>query len=280
MSTIVRPAFSYYGSKWRMGATIIGLLPHHDCYNEPYGGSGAVILQKPPSYVDVFNDMNQDIVNFFRVLRDRPDALIRAIALTPHSRAELALANEACADPVERARRFYVRAWQSRGGVAKWKSGWRYERTAARGKSFVRNWNEVVHLWDVVARLKLLQIECDDALAVIARFDAPTTVHYVDPPYPVETRHQSHSVEYEYDMVEQDHVELADVLHGCEGGVILSSYPCELYEQLYAGWRKIEVEVRTRTTKKATEVLWLSPRINAMRLPLFRVNGGSNETHE
>lgn len=270
MSTIARPAFSYYGSKWRMASTIIDLLPHHECYCESYGGSGAVILQKAPSYVEVFNDLDKGIVNFFRVLRDQPDALIRDITLTPMAREELLRAYEPSLNSREQARRFYVRAWQSRGNASRSSSGWRYNITNAGGKPKIKSWNEVAHLWAIVARLKMLQIECDDALAVIARFDAPTTVHYVDPPYPVEVRNQSHIVEYNHDMDERGHIDLAEVLHGVQGGVILSSYPCPLYEQLYADWKSVRVEVRTRSTRKATEVLWLSPHLDEMRHPLFK----------
>jgi DNA adenine methylase len=258
-----------------MASAILDLLPPHECYVEPFGGSGAVVLQKPPAFVDVWNDLDKSVVGFFQMLRDRPNDLIRVIQLTPVSRSELALAFEDCDDPLEKARRFYVRAWQSRGGIARWRSGWRYEVTASRGKSFVSNWNETYHLWDIVERLKELQLECDDAVAVIKRFDAPTTVFYVDPPYLVETRSTSHFVEYAHEMDTDGHVELAEVLRNLQGGVILSSYPNALYEELYADWNCMHVQTRTRSARQATEVLWMSPQIESARHPLFQeLTGG------
>jgi DNA adenine methylase len=269
---VSRPAISYYGSKWRLASRIIELMPPHDLYCEPYGGSASILLQKPPSYLEVYNDLDRDVVNFFRQLREEPDELVRRIELTPLSRAELDLAYEPCDEPIERARRYYVRAWQSRGANARWRSGWRYDVTNSRGKAFVRNWAETYHLWEIVQRMRLVQIECDEAFAVIERFDASTTLFYVDPPYPQETRSSSHAVEYMHEMDTDGHKQLAAILHAVAGGVIVSSYPCTLYDQLYADWTRVEYEVRTRSTGRAIEVLYLSPRLQQMQMPLFRAS--------
>lgn len=263
---------SYFGSKWRIASKIIELMPPHELYCEPFGGSASVLLRKPPSYLEVYNDLDHEVVNFFRQLRENPDELIRLIELTPLSRAELDLAYEFPddLDPIERARRYYVRAWQSRGANTRWRSGWRYEITNSRGKAFVRNWAETYHLWDIVRRLRMVQIECDDAVAVIERFDAPTTLFYVDPPYPQSVRSASHAVEYRHEMDKQDHRVLADILHNVKGGVLLSAYPCALYEQLYSDWAYISIDARTRSTSQATEIVWLSPHLQTMRMPLFQ----------
>jgi DNA adenine methylase len=263
---INRPALSYYGSKWRMAPRIIEQIPHHTTYIEPYGGSAAVLLRKPPSHIEVYNDLDMDVVNLFRQLREHPEELIRLIELTPLSRAELALAYEPCDEPIERARRYYVRAWQSRGANARWRSGWRYDVTDRRGKAFVRNWTETYHLWDIVNRFRMVQIECDDALEVIKRFDQSFAVFYVDPPYLKETRSASHAVEYAHEIGESDHVELSRLLHGISGGAIISSYRCELYDSLYADWKRIEVQERTRSGRASIEVLYLSPRLQGMQM--------------
>jgi DNA adenine methylase len=275
---INRPAVLYYGSKWRIATKIIRWFPPHKLYCEPYAGSGGVLLQKAPSFLEVYNDADRAIVNFFRQLRERPDELIRLIELTPHSRTELDLAYESCDDPMEGARRYYVRAWQSRGANARWHSGWRYDVSGRRGKSFTRNWSETYHLWDIVQRLRCVQIECGDALDVIRRFDGPETLFYVDPPYPRCVRAQGHIVEYTIEMsgsdVEEEqsaHEQLSTMLHRVAGGVIISSYHSALYDALYEGWEQVEIAARTRSNAQATEVLWLSPRIQEMRLPLFRL---------
>lgn len=275
---IRRPALNYYGSKWRLAKKIIELIPPHTCYVEPFGGSAAVILQKHPSYIDVYNDVYEDMVLFFRVLRDRSAELIRAIQLTPMARNALryAMSGPDTSDPVELARRFYVRAWLSyNGNTSRVDAGWRYEKKGTRGKSFVANWDETYHLQEIATRLKQLQIECDSYERVIARFDSAETVFYVDPPYPKGTRGASHKTEYIHDFHgDDDHVALAQVLVAVKGGVILSSYPNALYDRLYgeAGWRAVRECCRTRTADMATEVLWLSPRLSEMRMPLF--NGG------
>lgn len=279
---IPRPALNYYGSKWRLAPRIIELIPSHTIFVEPYGGSAAVMLLKQPSYLEVYNDQYEDLVNFFKVLRDQPEMLIRAIKLTPMARAALrhAVSDPEPIDSVERARRFYVGAWLSRNGnTTRNDSGWRYERSGSRGKSFVSNWDETYHLELIVKRLKQIQIECDDALRVIKRFDSDDTVFYVDPPYPKDTRSASHLTEYIHDFhTPEKHELLADVLHSVSGGVILSCYPCALYDRLYGqrGWQPVTFNSRTRTSDQSTEVLWLSPKLIDMRLPLFHLGDHKN----
>jgi len=265
-----RPALRYYGSKWRLAPRVIAHFPPHTCYVEPFGGSAGILLQKPPSYLEVYNDADQQVVNFFRVLRERSAELIRAIKLTPFSRAELDLAYRACTDELEQARRFYVRAWQSRSGpVSQWRGGWYFERSGSRGKPLIASWNETRHLWRIVSRLKRVSLECDDALAVIGRYDAPGTLFYVDPPYPRSTRTRWASAGYRHEMSDEDHRCLAEVLRSAQGMIIVSSYPNALYDELYHGWHKVTQEARTATGQNAVEVLWISRVAFRAALPLF-----------
>ncbi len=268
---VTRPALRYYGSKWRLAALITEQLPPHVCYVEPFGGSAAVLLQKAPSYHEVYNDADHQVVTFFRMLRDRPDDLIQAIELTPFSRDALDRAYQPAEAPLEVARRFYVRAWQSRGGGSThWRSGWRYQKSRARGKRAVDDWNDTGHLWALVARLKQVQLECDDAFTIIPRYDSPETCFYLDPPYPASTRGRWAKAGYRHEMSDADHRALAELLHGLAGMVILSSYPSALYEELFADWTCKTEQVRTEGRKKATEVLWISPAAVDAALPLFR----------
>jgi DNA adenine methylase len=267
-----RAALRYYGGKARLAPWIVAHLPPHVCYVEPFGGAASVLLRKPPAPYEVYNDLDGEVVGFFRVLRERPDDLLRAIALTPFARAEV---DAACApappdaDEVERARRVYVRAWQGRHGLpARGRMGWRFERAATRSRTTVDDWRDAAHLVPLVARLRRVQLECDDALRVIARFDGPDTLHYIDPPYPASTRcarWARHA--YVHELSEIGHRRLADVLHSLRGMAVVSGYPCPLYRELYGDWAAVSRAARTHGAGTATEVLWLSSRA-AARLPV------------
>lgn len=268
----MRPALRYYGSKWKMASFIISQMPNHLCYVEPFGGSAAVLLQKTPAKFEVFNDLDGDVVNFFKVLRETPRRLIRAIQLTPYSRAEWLAAAARCAHPVERARRFYVRSWQSfSASTARASSGWRY--MVGRGENSradaVRSFNQTDHLWQIALRLKAVQIESDDALSVMARYDAERTLFYVDPPYLQSTRGAGVGKGYAHEMSLDDHSRLLDALNDVKGMVILSGYDNELYTRILPGWGRINRNARDLHGGAQTEVLWVSPRTQDALLPLF-----------
>jgi DNA adenine methylase len=273
-----RAALRFYGGKARLAPWIVAHLPPHVCYVEPFGGAASVLLRKPPAPCEVYNDLDGAVVGFFRVLRERPDDLLHAITLTPFARAEVDLA---CApapdglDEVERARRVYVRAWQGRHGLpARGRVGWRFERAAARSRTAVDDWRDVRHLVAVVERLRRVQLECDDALRVIARFDGPDTVHYVDPPYPASTRGARWATAaYAHELTDADHRRLAEVLRSLRGMAVVSGYPCPLYRELYGDWPAVVRGARTHGPRAATEALWLSPlaaeRLGARQLSLL-----------
>lgn len=257
-TSIRRPALRYFGAKWRLAPWIQQYFPTHVCYVEPYAGSAAVLLQKPPSEIEVLNDIDEDIVTFFRVLRDTPQRLIAAIERTPYSRAEYAQAQYRTAEPLERARRFYVRSWQGWGGGSR-NGGWRYQHSLNRGKSVVADWNQVEHLWLVAERLKDAFIECDAALNVITRFDTPGTLFYLDPPYLKTTRSEQRT-RYVHDMAQDDHVALLEAIQQVQGKVVLSGLRNALYAEYLSDWHTVEKSARTTSPKRqTTEVLWLSP---------------------
>lgn len=259
---VSRPAVRYPGGKWRLASWIMSHFPSHDCYVEPFAGAASVLLQKPPVPYEVYNDLDGMVVNFFRVLRERPDELIRAIELTPWSREEFELAARPSEDPLDQARRFYVRCYQghSGGGNAKWRVGWRYQRRVSSNKPAVLTWCETDHLWSIVARLKRVQIEHDEAANVIRHFDSPATLFYVDPPYAHSTRSKWKGVMYQHEMSDEDHRSLAELLRSVSGLVAVSGYPSALYDDLYAGWQKAQTTAVTNFSTVKTECLWLSPR--------------------
>ena len=232
-------AFYYPGSKGAILTDILQILENipHRHYCEPFGGSAVILLNKQPAEIETLNDLNGEIVNFFRVLRDQPDELIRAIELTPYSRQEYLSAiqqNEEITD-TERARRFFVRACQSYGGIGATRptpGRWAYAITGRRSESVTaRYWRVIDNLYAVAKRLQRVQIECDDALTVIQRHDTPDTLFYIDPPYPLESRIDDYI--YALELSDKEHEELAEVLARIKGKAVLSAYDCPLIRRLY-----------------------------------------------
>lgn len=269
------PPLRWTGSKWQLADWIIERMPPHDSYVEPYCGGAAIFFRKYPAPIEVLNDLDGDIVNFFKVLRERTDELVRAVDLTPHARAEYDLAYEPTDDPLERARRFYVGSRQSFGAFARVKTGWRTQRNFNRRTSITDEWARLRGLMLAARRLKHAQIENDDALKVIKRFDTPSTLFYVDPPYVHSTRSGGRSrSRYQFEMSDDDHRKLAKVLNAVKGMVMLSGYDSPLYRELYAGWRVLSKSTTTNGNNKAVEYLWVSPHATALSaLPLFQQEG-------
>lgn len=273
-----RPALRYRGSKWLLAKWIISYFPRHECYVEPFGGAAAVLLRKPRSWLEIYNDKDGQVVNYFRVLREKTDDLVRAIELTPFAKAEWELSFVEDPDPLEAARRFYVRSYMSIAGpVAQWSSGWRRQKVVSKDNnnkkkmtpapiSFMRT----DHLYAIANRLRGVQIEHDDASAVIERYDSPETLFYLDPPYPSSVRGRWKKHAYTHEMTDKDHVTLAATLHAIEGMAIISGYQCNLYDDLYADWSRAEKRARLDGPGHAIESLWLSPSVESQRLPLFR----------
>jgi DNA adenine methylase len=259
-------AFGWYGGKFSHLDWLLPFLPkcHHYC--EPFAGSAAVLLNRPPSSVETYNDIDGEVVNFFRTLRDDADALIRAIGLTPFSREEYHLAiygNAADISDVERARRFYIRARQTRTGLAQTASLGRWANckdTSRAGMSgVVSRWLGGVEALDAIARRLLrVQIENRPALDVLRLYDSPQTFFYCDPPYLHATRGDSKA--YGFEMNEAQHREFACTVNECQGKVAVSGYEHPLMDELFPRkhWFKIRAPEKTIHSTKDTrrEILW------------------------
>jgi len=260
-------AFGWYGGKFNHLNWLLPLLPdcHHYC--EPFGGSAAVLLNRDPSPVETYNDIDGEVVNFFRVLRDNRDELLSAIGLTPFSREEYFLATslkqDEHEDDVERARRFFVRARQSRTGLAQTASLGRWancRRTSRAGMAgAVSRWlGSSEKLLEIAERLIRVQIENRPAIDVLRLYDDKETLFYCDPPYPHESRGDSKA--YAFEMTDQEHEQLASVLKSVKGKVAVSGYRCELFDRLYERWRCVEAaEKKCHSSKgRRTEALWMN----------------------
>ena len=263
-----RPALRYFGSKWRLAPWIISHFPPHTCYVEPFCGSASVFFRKPPAEFEVVNDVYGDVINFFRVLRDRGDELIQAILATPYSREEFDESWFPAEDPLERARRYYIQVWQGWSGFG---SAWHYQKSHHGGKSVINDWNAVEHLPAIIWRLKHAQIENADALEVLDRYDQPHTLFYIDPPYLSSTRslRWKHGG-YLHEITEDYHHQLLDKLQEIQGMAIISGYPSEFYKIKLSHWQQVQTKARTTNTSNlATEVLWLSPSTTQKGQPLL-----------
>jgi DNA adenine methylase len=265
------PPVRYMGSKWQIGEWVVDKFPPHTTYCEPFCGSAAVFFRKPPSQVEVLNDLNGEVIHFFDTLRNETEALIRAIELTPFSRQEYERSYQPTDDPLERARRFYVRSWQSfsgDGGLEK-PTGWRHQNNARRGSIITKEWARLTGLWMGALRLKEAQLENRPALEVLKRYDSPQTLFYLDPPYVLKSRKRNIK-RYAEEMVDDDHRRLAEALYPLKGCVLISGYDCALYRGLYKDWRCVTRSNTTNGKGAATEYLWISPNADDFaRLPLW-----------
>ncbi|MDI3415661.1 DNA adenine methylase [Pantoea sp. V106_11] len=265
--SIKHPVIRYHGGKFRLASWVIGFMPEHTCYVEPFGGAAGVLIQKKRSYAEVYNDLDGEIVNLFRVLRNSEmnQRLQDACRLTPYARDEFYAAAEFSSDPVERARRMVVRACMGFGSAAGigGNSGFRCDSK--------RKYATASHLWErypdnlgaICQRLQGVIIENKDALAIMRSHDADSTLHYIDPPYVPETRVKGNRY-YNHEMTPNGHEQLLAVARTLKGMVMISGYDSEIYNDMLGGWRKETKESRIsagRGTKVKTECLWLSPNI-------------------
>ncbi len=264
MSNLI--AFGWYGGKYSHLAWLLPLLPKTQHYCEPFGGSAAVLINREPSPVETYNDIDSEVVNFFRVLRTQKDALIEQIGLTPFSREEF---EHAIREPreqlteLERARRFYILARQVRTGLAQKASAGRWAHCVLTSRAemagAVSRWLGAVEDLSLIAqRLLRVQIEHAPALEVIRRYDSSDTLYYCDPPYVHDSRGDSNA--YAHEMTDAQHRELAEVLHGIKGKVALSGYYSRLMNELYGDWRCIEgPEKKVHSVKTVRqELLWVN----------------------
>lgn len=249
-------AFPYYGGKNTHLTWLKPLIPYDTKYIEPFCGSAALLLNRNISPMEVINDKNEQVINFFEVLRTHKEEFVDLIRLTPYSKSE----HEQCMihadDPIERARRFFVFARQSFMGQAR---TWAISPKQIRGgfSQVVNRWiNGIEGLLPVIIRLKRVCLENRDAIDIIPRYDSEDTVFYCDPPYVPVSRTSNN--EYAHEMSNYDHEVLIDVLLEIEGKVGISNYDNELYNKRLKDWNKHTEKERglAGPRGKRTEILY------------------------
>jgi DNA adenine methylase len=252
----------YHGGKWKLAPWILLHIPPHRIYVEPFGGGGSVLLQKSRSHAEVYNDLDGEVVNLFKVARESGEQLVQALELTPFAREEFQAAYDQDGDPLERARRTLVRSFMgfSNVGVSAQSTGFRANSNRS-GTTPAHDWMRFPHhLRAVIQRLRGVIIENRDALMVMRAHDSEEAVHYVDPPYVHSTRGlRARAPAYRFEMSDGEHEALVSGLSGLRGRVIVSGYRCPLYDQLFSGWRRVDAAAHADGARGRVESLWLSP---------------------
>jgi len=266
---IKRSLLRYHGGKWLLAPWIISHFPDHRIYIEPYGGGASVLLRKSPCYAEIYNDLDDRIVNVFRVLRDPElsEELIHQLYLTPFARSEFDMSYDYTNDRVENARRTIVRSfmgYSSDAATSIYKTGFRCSNFQS-GRFASKDWaNYPNHLKYFIDRLKNVTIENRPAIDIIRRYDSEEVLFYLDPTYVHATRTHKKKTGYLFEMTEQDHIDLAKVLKKSKAMKIISGYQSSLYDDLYGDWKKVSRKSHGQAgngkgNKINIEVLWISP---------------------
>lgn len=264
MVKTVRPPVKWHGGKFYQAWRIIQHFPPHHTYLEPFGGAASVLLNKPPSPVEVYNDLDGKITGLFRIIRNHGEEFGKRLALTPYSEIEFRNARQEAADEIEQARRDYVLWRQSIGGRGD-SFSFTLHRVRRGMADVVSGYLSAIdeQLPLIVERLRSVQILCRPAIEVIQTWDSPDTLCYCDPPYVHSTREKGSRSTYGVEMTDEDHRKLAEVLRSCQSKVVLSGYPSVLYDELYGDWRTVSFDMANhaaggRAKGRKQETLWMN----------------------
>jgi DNA adenine methylase len=260
MNAPSRPVLRWRGGKWRIAPWVIAHFPAHKVYVEPFGGSASVLLRKPPAVSEIFNDLDSDVVNLFRVLRERSSAFADALELTPFAREEYESCYAATADELERARRFVARSFMgmsSKGALKK--SGF---DTRINADGYASRLNSLINLPPeigiIAERLRGVIIENCGAFELIPRHDAAHTLFYLDPPY------EGADESYRHRFSTDAHRRLARLAKSLKGMVVLSGYESDIYDAELAGWLRVSAVANvdsgaSGSASRRAEILWINP---------------------
>lgn len=266
---ITRPLVRYHGGKYKLADWIISHFPPHKVYTESFGGGGSVLLKKPRSYAEIYNDLDGEIVNLFKVVRDNGQQLTDKLKLTPFAREEFESAYIKSDDPIEQARKTVVKSFMGFGSTSIMEkdhkgSGFRTGSTNKQISAFpAGEWPSYAeNLPSIVQRMRGVLIENKDAKLIMSSHDGEETLHYVDPPYVFSTRDKGD--DYKHELSDDQHKELAVFLRGLKGKVVLSGYSSAMYDELYSGWSRVEIAALADKAKKRTEVLWMNFKLHRL----------------
>lgn len=255
----------YPGAKNRIAPWICEYIPEHKVYLEPYFGSGAIFFNKVPARIETLNDLDGNVVNYFKIVRERPEELSAQLEMTPYSRDEYYRAYKTISEDteIERARKFAVRCWQGFGCSNLYRNGFRSSQQSTSPYT-TREWRNLPErLMAASERIKNAQIENLPAAELIKRYNTPDVFMYVDPPYLHGTRK---NYLYRHEMEDAEHVELLKLLAEYPGKVLLSGYDNDLYNDFLAGWKKVQKKTQAEAGIPRVETLWMNYDMGQMSL--------------
>ncbi|MHC1739699.1 MAG: DNA adenine methylase [Anaerolineaceae bacterium] len=249
----------YPGGKWKMAPWIIDHFPKHEVYVEVFGGGASVLLRKFPSRTEIYNDIDSDIVNIFRVMRDsgKANKLEQLLRWTPFSSEEYEDCFVPGIDDIDRARKMIARSFFGIGSDSIFrKNGFRrgFKNKKLDANNAFASYIDCIPFF--VNRLRSVIIENLDFAKIINLYDSPNTLFYVDPPYLDEVCSRN-VVIYAHPLPRERHVELADLLNSAKGNVVLSGYQSDLYNGEYPGWFTAAKTAVAGSGAKRTEVIWI-----------------------
>jgi DNA adenine methylase len=258
-----RPLIHYHGSKFKLAGWIISFFPEHRIFLDLFGGSASVLLKKPRSEIEVYNDLDGEIVNLLKVARDRGEELFQKLYLTPYARDEFRASFRPSGDPLEQARRTVVRSFQGFGGALSTTTGQKSKASIGSFRIAYKHGNLPQVSWASVPdnlliaseRLRGVCIENLDFRKALKRYSQRDALVYADPPYLPDVR--DYGNDYRHELTEQDHIDLAKLLNERGGPAAVSGYRSELYEDLYKGWARRERAARCVSHKERIEVIWI-----------------------
>jgi len=255
-----RPILRYHGGKWMLSKWILSHFPEHRIYTETFGGAASVLLRKKRSYAEIYNDIDGEIVNLFRVTRENGKLLKELLENTPFARKEFDLSYLSSDNPIEQARRTVVRSFMGfSSGIQPYKTGFRSNsnRSGSTPASDWKNYPDALEF--IIQRLKGVVIENKDALEIMERHDSKNTLHYVDPPYVLDTRYKGQkSKMYHTELQNEDHLNLCEFIKTLQGTVIISGYANDIYDKSLNQWTRIQRKTYADGAKERTEVLWIN----------------------
>ncbi len=261
----MRRVLKYPGSKWNVARKLVSMIPPHHSYVEPFFGSGAVLFNKLPSDIETINDLDDDVVNLFRCIRDDAECLAMLAMATPYSRAEYEASFMGVPltgiqpgdDRYKKACRFLVQCWQGHGFRTNgYKVGWKHDVIGRERSYTLRDWCRLPEwIIEVAERLKMVQIEQRPALEVMGRFDYEDVFMYLDPPYLLNTRSGE---QYKNEMTDADHEEMLLKAMGSRAKIMISGYASDMYDDYLKGWHRVELKSCAEGGKPRTEVVWMN----------------------
>lgn len=261
----------YPGSKWRIAADLVKLIPAHHSYLEPFFGSGAIFFKKEPSRIETINDLDNEVVNLFKCIKNDPNRLADLVYQTPYSRT---MYNEAYEDreyenEYDKSLAFLTRCWQGYGYRTNGKVGWKSDVQGRERAYAVRDWNRLPgRVIEVAERLKQVQIENRPAIEVIRRFNYQNVFMYLDPPYILNSRSGGRK-QYKNEMTDREHEELLKELLSSRAKIMISGYESEMYNDYLHNWEKRTFSSQAQQGKARQEVVWMNYEIDKqMRLEL------------